>query len=51
MPTDRCRFLNDHPSCLLRIRDAGDKAREQAKFEADRAMVRDAIAGLAGRRH
>jgi uracil-DNA glycosylase len=38
-------FVTNHPSYLLRIRDAGDKARERAKFEADLALVRDAIAG------
>lgn len=44
-------FVTNHPSYLLRIRNAEDKAREQAKFEADLAMVRDAIAGSAGRQH
>ena len=38
-------FVTNHPSYLLRIRDAEDKARERAKFEADLALVRDAIAG------
>lgn len=44
-------FVTNHPSYLLRIRNAEDKMREQAKFEADLALVRDAIAGSAGRRH
>ena len=44
-------FVTNHPSYLLRIRDGEDKAREQAKFEADLAMVRDAIARPAGRQH
>lgn len=44
-------FVTNHPSYLLRIRNAEDRAREQAKFEADLVMVRDAIAGSAGRQH
>jgi probable DNA metabolism protein len=39
-------FVTNHPSYLLRIPDAEGKAREQAKFEADLVLVRDAIAGL-----
>ncbi|MGB3336105.1 MAG: UdgX family uracil-DNA binding protein [Devosia sp.] len=39
-------FVTNHPSYLLRIPDAEGKAREQAKFEADLAQVRDAIAGF-----
>ena len=38
-------FVTNHPSYLLRIRDAEDKARERAKFEADLVLVRDAMAG------
>ncbi|SEQ11254.1 DNA polymerase [Devosia sp. YR412] len=36
-------FVTNHPSYLLRIPDAEGKAREQAKFEADLILVRDAI--------
>ena len=39
-------FVTNHPSYLLRIPDAEGKAREQAKFEADLILVREAIAGL-----
>ena len=44
-------FVTNHPSYLLRIRDPEDKAREQAKFEADLVLVRDAIAASPARRH
>ncbi len=44
-------FVTNHPSYLLRIRDPEARALEQAKFEADLAMVRDAVAGPARRRH
>lgn len=43
-------FVTNHPSYLLRIPDADVKAREQAKFEADLTLVRDAIAGMYARR-
>lgn len=39
-------FVTNHPSYLLRIPDAEGRAREQAKFEADLILVRDAIARL-----
>ncbi|QQR37255.1 UdgX family uracil-DNA binding protein [Devosia oryziradicis] len=39
-------FVTNHPSYLLRIPDVEGKAREQAKFEADLLLVREAIAGL-----
>jgi uracil-DNA glycosylase family protein len=39
-------FVTNHPSYLLRIPDAEGRAREQAKFEADLVLVREAIAGL-----
>ena len=39
-------FITNHPSYLLRIPDAEGRAREQAKFEADLILVRQAIAGL-----
>lgn len=39
-------FVTSHPSYLLRIPDAEGKAREQAKFEADLMLVRDATARL-----
>jgi uracil-DNA glycosylase family protein len=39
-------FVTNHPSYLLRIPDPDGKAREQAKFEADLVLVREAIAGL-----
>ena len=39
-------FVTNHPSYLLRIPDPEGKARERAKFEADLAQVRDAIAGM-----
>ena len=39
-------FVTNHPSYLLRIPDAEGKAREQARFEADLVLVREAIAGL-----
>jgi DNA polymerase len=42
-------FVTNHPSYLLRIPDAEGKAREQAKFEADLVLVRDAITGLEGK--
>ena len=38
-------FVTYHPSYLLRIRDADDKARERARFEADLTLVREAIEG------
>ena len=38
-------FVTNHPSYLLRIRDAADRARERARFEADLALVRDAVEG------
>jgi uracil-DNA glycosylase len=38
-------FVTNHPSYLLRIRDADDKARERARFEADLTLVREAIEG------
>ncbi|MET3924166.1 UdgX family uracil-DNA binding protein [Devosia sp. 2618] len=37
-------YVTNHPSYLLRIPDAEGRAREAIKFEADLAMVRDAIA-------
>ena len=36
-------FVTNHPSYLLRIPDPEGRARERAKFEADLALVRDAI--------
>ncbi|MDB5614475.1 MAG: polymerase, partial [Devosia sp.] len=39
-------FVTNHPSYLLRIPDPEGKAREQAKFEDDLILVREAIAGL-----
>lgn len=39
-------FVTNHPSYLLRIPDAEGRAREQAKFEDDLTLVREAIAGL-----
>lgn len=39
-------FVTNHPSYLLRIPDLEGKAREQAKFEDDLILVREAIAGL-----
>jgi len=39
-------FVTNHPSYLLRTPDAEGKAREQARFEADLVLVREAIAGL-----
>lgn len=44
-------FVTNHPSYLLRIRDPEDKVREQAKFEADLVLIRDAIAASPARRH
>lgn len=44
-------FVTNHPSYLLRIRDPEGRAREQAKFEADLAMVRDAVASPDRQRH
>ena len=40
-------FVTNHPAYLLRIPDAARKAEEQAKFEEDLVLVRQAIAGLA----
>jgi uracil-DNA glycosylase len=42
-------FVTNHPSYLLRIPDPEGKAREQAKFEADLVLVREAIAALEAR--
>ena len=39
-------LVTNHPSYLLRIPDAGSRARELAKFEADLAMARDLLADL-----
>lgn len=39
-------FVTNHPSYLLRIPDPENRALEQAKFEADLVLVRQAIAGL-----
>lgn len=39
-------FVTNHPSYLLRIPNAARKAEEQAKFEEDLLLVRQAIAGL-----
>lgn len=39
-------FVTNHPSYLLRIPDAEGRAREQARFEADLVLVRQAIASL-----
>ncbi|WEK04994.1 MAG: UdgX family uracil-DNA binding protein [Candidatus Devosia phytovorans] len=39
-------FVTNHPSYLLRIPDAAKKAEEQAKFEEDLLLVRQAMAGL-----
>lgn len=39
-------FVTNHPSYLLRIPDAAGRAREQARFEADLVLVREAIAAL-----
>lgn len=39
-------FVTNHPSYLLRIPDPESRTREQAKFEADLVLVRQAIAGL-----
>ena len=36
-------FVTNHPSYLLRIPDAAGREREQAKFDADLALVRQAI--------
>lgn len=44
-------FVTNHPSYLLRIRNPEDKAREQARFEGDLTLVRDAIAASSRRRH
>jgi uracil-DNA glycosylase family protein len=38
-------FVTNHPSYLLRIRDRESKEQERARFEADLALVRDAIGG------
>ena len=43
-------FVTNHPSYLLRIPDAEGKAREQARFEADLTLVRDAITDLRRKR-
>jgi DNA polymerase len=40
-------FVTNHPSYLLRIPDAEGKAREQAKFEADLVLVREAMDSMA----
>ena len=39
-------FVTNHPSHLLRISDPEGKAREQAKFEQDLILVRDAITAM-----
>nr|WP_314257923.1 UdgX family uracil-DNA binding protein [uncultured Devosia sp.] len=39
-------FVTNHPSYLLRIPDAAKKAEEQAKFEEDLLLVRQAMSGL-----
>ena len=36
-------FVTNHPSYLLRIPDAAGRAREQARFDADLTLVRQAI--------
>jgi len=39
-------FVTNHPSYLLRIPDVAKKAEEQAKFEEDLLLVRQAMSGL-----
>jgi len=39
-------FVTNHPSYLLRIPDAEDRARESAKFEADLMLMRQALEAL-----
>ena len=42
-------FVTNHPSYLLRIPDAEGRATERARFEADLALVREAMAGSPSR--
>ncbi|MGV8853867.1 MAG: UdgX family uracil-DNA binding protein [Devosia sp.] len=43
MGHDTTLFVTNHPSYLLRIPDAAGRVREQAEFDADLALVRQAI--------
>ncbi len=46
LPDGTVLFVTNHPSYLLRIPDAAARVEEQARFEADLALVRDAMAAL-----
>lgn len=46
LPDGTLLFVTNHPSYLLRLPNAVDRAREGEKFEADLARVRDAVSAL-----
>lgn len=46
LPDGKVLFVTNHPSYLLRIPDAAARVEEQVRFEADLALVRDAMAAL-----